>query len=143
MLQIRRPSAAAAHGALRECVITQALQQLQALSLLSLSDEADEDCSNYTAWAHKLGLPAVPGVGPTYSFIYPNVMINRYSVWMDTLHVIPTSHNTCICHIDYWVPPSKVCLVWARGGALRGDMSTSTRSRMACKLRSSAAAVQR
>jgi len=30
-----------------------------------------------------------------YSFVYPNMMINRYGPWMDTNFVIPTSHNSC------------------------------------------------
>lgn len=27
------------------------------------------------------------GRGPSYSFVYPNVMVNRYSLWMGTMRV--------------------------------------------------------
>ena len=37
-------------------------------------------------------------------------MLNRYSTWQDTLHVIPTGPESCIVHIDYFVKKDKVRL---------------------------------
>lgn len=45
--------------------------------------------------------------GPTYAFIYPNLMINRYSLWTGAFLVIPTGIASCDVLMDYWVHPSK------------------------------------
>jgi hypothetical protein len=29
------------------------------------------------------------GRGPSYTFVYPNLMVNRYSLWMGTMRVTP------------------------------------------------------
>ncbi len=34
------------------------------------------------------------GRGPSYTFVYPNIMVNRYSLWMGTMRVrIATLHT--------------------------------------------------
>ena len=48
------------------------------------------------------------GRGPTYAFVYPNIMINRYSMWTGTILVNPTGPSTCDVYMDYWVDKSKV-----------------------------------
>jgi len=48
------------------------------------------------------------GRGPVYSFVYPNLTVNRYSLWTGTILINPTSANTCKVAMDYWVVPSKV-----------------------------------
>lgn len=48
------------------------------------------------------------GRGPAYSFVYPNIMVNRYSLWTGTILVNPTGPSTCKVDMDYWVHTSKV-----------------------------------
>ena len=45
------------------------------------------------------------GRSPTYSYVYPNLMINRYGAWMDTNVVQPTGAATCTVRFDWWLDP--------------------------------------
>ena len=38
-------------------------------------------------YCHVLVCVAGDGRGPSYTFVYPNVMVNRYSMWMGTMRV--------------------------------------------------------
>lgn len=39
---------------------------------------------------HESGFCAAgDGSGPRYSFVFPNIMVNRYSLWMGTMRVTP------------------------------------------------------
>ena len=39
---------------------------------------------------HESGFCAAgDGSGPRYSFVFPNIMVNRYSLWMGTIRVTP------------------------------------------------------
>mmetsp|Transcript_58579 Transcript_58579/g.186753 ORF Transcript_58579/g.186753 Transcript_58579/m.186753 type:complete len:222 (+) Transcript_58579:97-762(+) len=42
-----------------------------------------------------------------YSFVFPNLMINRYGPWMDTNVVVPTGVDTCVVRFDYWLDPAR------------------------------------
>ncbi|CAL8471392.1 g10934 [Coccomyxa elongata] len=48
------------------------------------------------------------GQGPRYTFVYPNVMVNRYSMWMGTMRVLPLGEKKTKVLMDYYVHTSKV-----------------------------------
>ncbi|KAK9835707.1 hypothetical protein WJX74_006388 [Apatococcus lobatus] len=47
------------------------------------------------------------GEGPKFAFVYPNFMINKYELWMDTFTTIPLAVDKCRVHFDYYVHRSK------------------------------------
>lgn len=52
--------------------------------------------------------PSRLGSSATYSFAYPNFMVNRYGPWMDTNTVIPTKHDTASVVFDYFLDVEQV-----------------------------------
>lgn len=65
---------------------------------------------------HSCGRP--DGRKPVYAFVYPNFMINRYSLWTGTMLVNPTGPDTCTVYMDYWVDPSKASFSQALGNPI-------------------------
>jgi choline monooxygenase len=52
--------------------------------------------------------PSRLGSSATYSFAYPNFMVNRYGPWMDTNTAIPTNSDTTSVVFDYFLDVEQV-----------------------------------
>ena len=77
--------------------------------LLSFSQKrAEEICNHLPSVSIKASAAAGGGEGPKFAFIYPNFMINKYELWMDTFTTIPLGVDKCRVHFDYYVHKSKV-----------------------------------
>ena len=42
----------------------------------------------------------------TYTFVYPNTMLNRYGPWLDTNVVVPTAPDRCQVVFNYFLDPN-------------------------------------